>query len=225
MIDKICAVFLAAAFLPGVAFAQTPLLTTSPPNPSNWDLAFHIGWLGGNKPLPSPNRNEWHDSASFDAVAGYYWTPNLKFDIGIGSSSESRVYVYQPVEIAGLSYPPFRGREHRIRTTTAAIGAAYQAFENAWFHPFFGGGLMVVHQTERANMSEPWIYYRGPQDRIVLPPLPPLSESVTSVRPFATAGFKAYVSERVFFRTDLRAAASSRGTESVEWRAGFGFDF
>ena len=38
-----------------------------------------------------------------------------------------------------------------------------------------------------------------------------------------TAGFKAYLAERGFFRTDLKVGVRS-GVDRVIWRAGFGID-
>jgi hypothetical protein len=44
-------------------------------------------------------------------------------------------------------------------------------------------------------------------------------------RPFVSAGFKMYVSERAFIRTDLRTSLSSDGMTTLGWRNGIGFDF
>ena len=52
-------------------------------------------------------------------------------------------------------------------------------------------------------------------------------DSVVSyaVRPFATVGFKLYVSERAFIRSDVQTTFSTRGVETARWRAGMGVDF
>jgi hypothetical protein len=39
------------------------------------------------------------------------------------------------------------------------------------------------------------------------------------------AGFKGYVSERVFIRTDMRTSWSSDGVAALAWRTGIGVDF
>jgi hypothetical protein len=46
-----------------------------------------------------------------------------------------------------------------------------------------------------------------------------------SGRPFIATGFKGYVSERVFIRTDLRTAWSHEGLAAMAWRTGIGVDF
>jgi hypothetical protein len=105
-------------------------------------------------------------------------------------------------------------------------GLAYQFFENAWFHPFVGAGVAVVHETARAERlpAEPR-FVDSVRPPVVLPELPPIDRSTTVAHPFLTVGFKTYAGERVFFRSDLRVAASSDGAESITWRAGMGVDF
>ena len=217
------ATLVAAALVSSTAAAQT--LSLAPAQPERWDAAIHLGWFGGSRPLPSRSGPGWYDAAAVDGSVGYYWTPNLKLEADLGTTGDGSVYVFQVVEIPGLPYGQYRGREHHIRSTSLALGGTYQFFENRWFHPFVSGGAIVAHETERAAFTEPFVVYRSPTDRVVLPPLPALSESSTHVRPFAAVGFKAYLSERAFFRTDLRVSALTHDRGSVAWRAGFGFDF
>jgi hypothetical protein len=44
------------------------------------------------------------------------------------------------------------------------------------------------------------------------------------VRPFAAVGFKAYMTPRSFFRSDMRFTIRD-GVDEVLWRFGFGVDF
>jgi hypothetical protein len=46
-----------------------------------------------------------------------------------------------------------------------------------------------------------------------------------TARPLLYTGFKWYVSERAFVRSDLRSSFSKDRAESVTWRVGIGFDF
>ena len=102
---------------------------------------------------------------------------------------------------------------------------AYQFFENSWCHPFAGVGFVVERETERAPVLPAQTFFRDPLTRVLLPELPALDTTTVSTRPFGTLGFKAYASERVFFRMDVRIAASSDRVESLLWRAGVGVDF
>jgi len=45
-----------------------------------------------------------------------------------------------------------------------------------------------------------------------------------SARPVVGAGFKLYVSERAFIRSELRSSFSNRRAEHVTWAAGIGVD-
>jgi hypothetical protein len=40
-----------------------------------------------------------------------------------------------------------------------------------------------------------------------------------------TGGFKFYVNERVFVRTEVRTSFSTQRPLAVQWRGGVGFDF
>jgi opacity protein-like surface antigen len=226
------AAILAIAVLPSAAAAQTPapptggVITLSPDQPSRWDTTFHLGWFGGNKSKTGPDWNRWYDAASVDGGAGYYLTPHLKLEFDLAATAEADMHVQQTVSLAGDIYPYYyRSREHSFRTTTVAGALVYQFFENSWFHPFGGIGVAVERETERAGALPAQTFLRDPQTRVVLPELPALDVTTVSARPFGTLGFKAYASEQVFFRMDVRIAASSDRVESLLWRAGVGVDF
>jgi len=207
------------------AAAQAPpVVTLRPVDPSRWDVAAHVGWFGGNKSEIAPDWNDWYDTASFHVSTGYYWTPHLKVEVDVSTTARAGVFSEQVVQLPGSPFPYVRAREHRFRSTGAAAGVTYQFFENVWFHPFVGGGLAVVHETERAGLSQPF-FFRDPQTGVVLPEQPPIDRQSTTARPFAMLGFKAYVSERAFVRTDLRVIASADRAEAVVWRGAVGFDF
>jgi hypothetical protein len=56
-----------------------------------------------------------------------------------------------------------------------------------------------------------------------LPSPAPLKVTYAS-RPFVATGFKLYVAERAFVRTDVKGSFSNRGTTHVMWTAGIGVD-
>ena len=214
---------LVAVLLPSLATAQVSL---SPVDPSRWDVAFNIGWFGAGREQGTPQGGrDQYEAVMLDGGVGYYRTPNLKFQVDVGTTGTADAYVFETVAIPGVTYPPYRIQQHRIRETHMAPGLTYQFFENRWFHPFVGGGAAVITRTDEADATEPFVYFRTTIDRVELPPLPAFAETTTIVRPFTTFGFKAYVSERAFFRTDLRLMYSSERVDSAVWRGGFGFDF
>ena len=220
------ALVLAALLTTSHTYAQDrPVITLNPADPARWDLATHVGWLGGNKSEIGPDWNGWYDAASVDVSAGYYWTRHLKFEVDLSTTSSGGLHVQELVTLPGDPFPYYQSREHTFRSTALAGGLTYQFLENAWFHPFIGGGLTVVHETHRSGPGQPAIYYRDALTRVLLPALRPIDDELTALRPFVATGFKVYVAERVFFRTDLRVTGSSQQAESVVWRGGVGFDF
>jgi hypothetical protein len=124
-------------------------------------------------------------------------------------SGEGRVVEEQRVLVPGQPFPMFRLREHYYSTATAGGSVHYQFYDNQWFHPHVGAGVVVERESERQLM------------------LPDPTETTTvrwTARPFVATGFKWYVNERGFVRSDLRLAVGRGEVASVTWSAGFGVD-
>jgi hypothetical protein len=223
MKQNIAAVWVLAALVPALSEAQ---VTLTPPTAPKWDAAVSVGWLAANKPNIGAEWNRWSDTATFDAGAGRYLNPHVKIEFDVAAAVKARVLGFEPAVIPESPYTYPRAREHTFQTVGVSGGLAYQFFENAWFHPFVGGGIAVVHETQRAERLpvEPRFVdvLRPP---VLLPELPAIDMSTTEARPFLTTGFKVYVMERFFFRSDVRVAASAKGAETVAWRGGMGVDF
>ena len=221
------AVVLAGALMTAIpAGAQdAPVVSLTPENRARWDVAGQVGWLGGNKSDIGPAWDEWYEAASFGGSLGYYWTPNVKLEVDVSTSTEGRIFTQEPIALPGQPLPIFRSREHLFRSTVVAGGGlGYQFLENAWFHPFVAGGVEVARETVRIETPPMFLLGRGwPVGELLAEP----TERRTSyaVRPFLAAGFKWYVSERAFIRSDVRTSISSSRAESVVWRGGVGFDF
>jgi hypothetical protein len=66
---------------------------------------------------------------------------------------------------------------------------------------------------------------RDPRAPIVISPPATETHVDRTARPFVAGGFKAYLSERAFIRTDLRMSWSADGLTAVAWRSGIGVDF
>lgn len=215
--------FVLVLFLVSVAQAQErPIISLVPADSPRWDAAAHIGWFSRNKSEIGPDWNDWYDAASFDVSGGFYWTPHVKVELDVARTTSATIQVD---ELPTIGVPYFRSREHQFTTTNFAAGMTYQFFENAWVHPFAGGGLVAIAERERAGEAYPPVVFRDALTAIVLPQPPPIDRTRTTVHPFAIAGVKVYVAERVFVRTDVRVVAGSRRAESATWRGGIGFDF
>jgi hypothetical protein len=161
--------------------------------------------------------------ATGGATVGYYWTPHLKTEVDVATSTRGEAYSLEQVS----PLPPFSSfvqRDHEFRLTMVSAGLTAQFFENAWFHPFVGTGVDLIREREHIETTTPIASPRDPR----APSIPPPDEETRThylPRPFVTVGFKVYVSERAFIRTDLRTSWSSDGLTTMAWRNGIGFDF
>lgn len=158
--------------------------------------------------------------------AGYYWTDHLRSEIDVAWTSQGEVYGTESLRV---STDPFARAYtvHYYRDVNVSVAQAYQFGRNAWVHPFLSAGVDIdreKHETERPAQT---LSIRSPGGAIVQNiTLPALEQTETTVhaRPFASAGFKAYLTDRAFFRAELKFGFGDR-VERVLWKAGFGVDF
>ena len=149
-------------------------------------------------------------------------------------ASAGRAEVYGS-ESAGVPESPLSSiyLEHAYQSFAVSVGQSYQFRRNALFHPFVGAGVDIERRASRDRTSSAVgpVYTRNPLNpqivtvtrQISIPALT-RTETTVAVSPYAAAGFKAYFTERGFFRTDLKVSLGS-GVDRVIWRAGFGADF
>jgi outer membrane protein W len=215
------AVWLAASTATAQDAAPTSRLTLSPPDAPRWDASGHLTWLGRHL-QPSLSWDRWYEVATGGATVGYFWTPHLKTELDVTTSTQGEAYSVEPVPPLP-PFPTFVQREHEFHLMTVSAGLTAQFFENAWFHPFVGAGIDVIREREQIQTTQ----IASPRDPRAPPLPPPQVETQTQylARPFVSAGFKVYVSERAFIRTDWRTAFSSDGVTTLAWRNGIGFDF
>lgn len=219
-------VLLLVALHPGAALGQSrssPLVRA--------DFSASIGSFGAKRAEAS-EYNPWTQSLFASAGGGYYWTDHLKTEIAVGAAGRAEVY---GSESAGLPASPLSSiyLEHAYRGVAVSVGQSYQFGRNAQFHPFVAAGVdieRVQHEIDRPAQSVV-IYARSPSnpqivnviDRIAIPALT-RTETAVTIAPYVAAGFKAYFTERGFFRSDLKVGTRN-GIDRVIWRAGFGIDF
>ena len=217
---SVLAAFAAATCLSAsTASAQSPSVTLQPESPARWDVAVHFGWLGVNKADIAPDWNNWYQAASGGVSAGRYLTPHLKLELDIARGTEGRVYSYP------IGFVPGPPRQDEFRSTVFNGTISYQFFENTWFHPFVATGADVVHESARVRRDEYFVWPTPTGPPFIVPGGVSDWESSVKVYPMAAVGFKWYVAERAFIRSDVRTAFSTRRSESWVWRVGVGFDF
>jgi hypothetical protein len=209
------------------ALAQGTGITLMPPDQARWDITVHAGRHGVNRSDIGDEWNRWYESAAVSASGGFYVTPHVKVEGDVSHAGEASLYTQQSVVVPGQSWPYPRFRDHRLRAITGSGAVMWQFFENQWFHPFAGAGVLVLHERERAEALAPQAVPVGPAGTLpfIMPALPALDTSRTAVQPFLTTGFKVYVSKQAFLRTDVRVGVSRDGVASAQWRGGIGIDF
>lgn len=222
---RLLAITFAACLTGSVAAAAqepAPGVMLLPGDPTRWDAAAHVTWLGERRTNQPFQWDRWINVASGGGTIGYYWTTHLKTELDVSTSTEDEIYSVEPIALPGTSTLFPLQRDHEFRVTTATIGAVGQFFENRWFHPFVSAGLEIVREHERVETTFPIAFPPG-----ISPPMATEPETIVRVaaRPYVATGFKAYVSERTFIRSDLRTSWSSDGLAALGWHNGIGFDF
>ena len=201
----------------------TPAAAQSPPPPTvRPDFVVSIGWLNGNKNEFNSNNDWYNHGVQIAFGAGWYWTDHLKSEVEGAISNRSRIYISREEMFNGV-------RSHvsgdlMVETRRLSLSQLYQFGRNAWFHPHLAVGVdFNWESTERFD----YVVYQYLANRppfVVRPAEHHPEETDLHVRPLFGAGFKAYVSRRAFFRSDLRIVAATR-IEDVIVRFGFGTDF
>jgi hypothetical protein len=193
-----------------------------PPGPvARADASGLLGYLGSEKPFD--RYNDWDHSLFGGGTFGWYWTDHLKTEVEAGVSTRSEKHAYFSESVGTR----FINRESTFRYSTRrlAIGQQYQFFRNAMFHPYLGGGIELTwEKTEREDSPASIFDTSG---RLPVPGNPAVvhpDRTELVPRGYAATGFKAYVSPKAFFRSDLKLAFGS-GVEEVLLRVGFGVDF
>jgi outer membrane protein W len=214
----------AAAWLVGAALAgaqeppKTPL--------SRADVHVVLGWQNLHKAqeVEQPYGNDWINGIAFGGVgAGWYWTDNLKTQVDFGGGTKGHQYRYEPLVVNGQTTG--LSSQVSVQQQSLAIAQHYQFFRNQWFHPHVGAGVDIARETTREEYQP--VYGFDPVTRIsrqIAPARIEGPEHRTIARAFGEAGFKAYMTRRAFFTSDMRLMFRS-GIEEVLFRFGFGVDF
>lgn len=218
------AIALAICLTASIAAAQEPVSTVTvlPAAPSRWDVAAHVTWLGERRTRQSFQWDRWINVASGGGTIGYYWTSHVKTELDVATSTEDEIYSVEPIALPGTNtlFPLQRDHEFHVATTT--LGVVGQFFENTWFHPFVATGLEIVREREHVETTAP-----GFPPRSLPPGVATEPETIVrfAARPYVATGFKVYVSERAFIRSEMRTSWSSDGLAALGWHNGVGFDF
>lgn len=206
-----------------------PQVARAQPSPSaaplaRADVAGSIGWLNGRTSDTSYSFEDWFNRGlSGSGVVGWYWTDHHKTEVEAAWDTSGTLHGYDEVRSANSF--TYREVRYRITATHLTLTQRYQFGRNAFFHPHVGGGLDLAWETTRGQAESIVIFGPGtgaPVDVERARAIGP--DTRLRARFVAEGGFKGYVSERVFFRGDLRLGWRSRLDRAL-LRFGIGVDF
>ena len=194
----------------GVAQAQP----ASPPL-TGFDFTASIGLFSADR-SETPGDSSWSGSFFKGVSAGYYWTDHLKTEVEFGFPNPTEGYSYSNQRLANGSFASIVD-ERTYSGPKVALAQVYQFGRNAPFHPYAFAGVDV--DLEHVDL-ERHTFVSGPR---------PFETQETSssnkirARGFTGAGFKAYVSERAFFKGEMKLDIG-QSLNQVTWKAGVGVD-
>jgi hypothetical protein len=210
---------LTAALL--VGSTRTALAQTGPPV-IRGDAGATIGWLSVRTPASLFYSDDTWQSSLFGTIStGWHWTDNLKSELDFGASTKMRTYRTDPIIVGGR--PAYQTTRTTFSRRTLGIAQQYQFSHNAWFHPHVGAGAAITWEKAAAQ-GDPVFIYDIQGAGFAAPGTAQSGRRTVTVRPFVASGFKAYMTERTFFRSDIRVAFRG-GIDEVLLRIGFGVDF
>lgn len=199
------------------AWAQPPQRVVS------GDVNVMIGWLARHaRPDGSDDYFEWRGSVFGATGAGWHWTDHLKTEIDFGAGTQAKGYANRLFVANGLQ--TYRTIERRSSRRIVGLSQQYQFFRNAWFHPHVAAGANLTWEDRTDYLPRITVYDPISRGNRVLEEERKEHGTDFAVRPFVAAGFKAYMTPRSFFRSDLRVAFDT-GIDKTLLRLGFGFDF
>jgi hypothetical protein len=192
------------------ARAQVPIRSPHSARPQA-DAAGYFGWFNANKRGTS-DYNDWYNRSVLGGLSlGYYWTDHVTTEVEVARTSEGTLVEYTP--------PAYVPIERAFGNTKVSVSQVYQFGRNSWFHPFVAAGIDVDRERRRQTVLAGVATRPG----VVLPIVQPPTDGVFA-RVGVTTGFKAYMTPRLFFRSDARLAGARR-LDQVTWRIGLGLDF
>jgi hypothetical protein len=160
--------------------------------------------------------SSWSASFFRSLSGGYYWTDNLKTELEYGWPGPTEGYGYSNQQLGNRTFATVAD-ERTYSGTKLSVAQAYQFGHNVPFHPYAFAGVDVDRERvdlERRIFSSNGLFESVETSR----------SSQLRARGFTGAGFKAYVSERAFFKGEMKLDIGDRLSQAI-WKAGVGIDF
>ena len=181
------------------------------------------GWLANSVDSSGfYDYSRWQSSLFGNVGVGWHWTDHWKTELEFGGGTQAETYLSNQVFVNGaLNYQTIERESSR---RLAGISQQYQFFRNSWFHPHLAAGVNLIWEDRTDHVRPIFAYDPVTRTNRLIELERTDRETHFTAHPFMSAGFKAYMTRRAFFRSDLRLAFHS-GIDDTLLRFGFGFDF
>ena len=206
------------------AAAQPP---SDPTHHTPWDVAVMVAAVAGHPPNQTERDfgDDWFNTGAVAIVTGRHLTPHVKLELDVAATGDGRRWIEKSIRVPGYPSPIFYGAERFTRVRSATGSLVFQFLENQWAHPFVQVGAAIDADREYERTALQMFYPPRPEGPVVLSDNgESAAETTVRARLLVGVGAKLYVTPRVFFRTDGRAAID-RALRHLSVRAGFGVDF
>jgi hypothetical protein len=180
---------------------------------SRADVAVATGWFAADRPVEGSYRSLWSAGLFKGVSAGYYWTDHLKTEASAAAPGTTEGYGSSSQRLANGSFR-YTSEHHTYDGVKVSIAQIYQFGHNSTFHPFVVGGVDVDRERDAIERYVSTASALSEDERTAI---------AIRTRAFAGAGFKAYFSERAFFRGEARFGGG-RSPNQMTWTAGVGVD-
>ena len=107
--------------------------------------------------IPPINGNDWYSSARAGLSVGRYWTPNLKAEVEVMTSTEGMHYAQRMVTQADGGPWPYGAQEY-FRLSQGSARVVWQMLENRLIHPYVLAGVTVDADRQWALVAEQYRY-------------------------------------------------------------------
>ena len=177
------------------------------------DVAVSTGWFAADRSLEGGCCSSWSAGLFKGVSGGYYWTDHLKTEAAAAAPGTTEGFSGSIERLANGSNR-YTSERHRYEGAKFSIAQIYQFGRNSTFHPFVVAGVDIDRERDAIDRYISTSSSQSEDERV---------ETSIRTRAFGGAGFKAYFSERAFFRGEARFGGGRR-PDQMTWTAGVGVD-